>query len=112
MKFNVDGQMVDAWGVRKGMIITVTKIVEEPAVEVAQKKTLTGEAAPTPPPADVPVLVAEGGEEQVPTPAAATAAEPEAASSWSTTWLVGLLVLLVIAAVTGWYVVRKRSSRS
>ena len=31
-KFNVDGQMVDAWGVRKGMTITATKIVEEPAV--------------------------------------------------------------------------------
>ncbi len=109
-KFNVDGQMVDAWGVRKGMTITATKIVEEPAVEVTQKKTLTGEAAPTPPPADVPVLVAEGSEEQVPTPAAAVA--PETASGLSTTWVIGLLVLLVLAAVTGWYVIQKRRSRS
>jgi hypothetical protein len=31
-KFNVEGQMVDAWGVRKGMIITATKIVEQPTL--------------------------------------------------------------------------------
>lgn len=102
--------MVDAWGVRKGMTITATKIVEVPTVEIKQKKTVTGQAAPTPPPADIPVLVAEGSEEQVPSPAGAAA--PEAASGLSTTWLIGLLVLLVLAAVTGWYVIRKRRSRS
>ena len=119
-KFNVDGQMVDAWGVRKGMTITATKIVEVPTVEITQKKTVTGEAAPvvvappqpTPPPADVPILVAEGNEEPVPTPAVAPAAAPEAASSWSTTWLIGLLCLLVLAAVIVWNVIRKSRSRS
>ena len=49
-KFEVDGQMVDAWGVRKGMIITATKIVEQPAVEVTQEKTVTGTAPVTPRP--------------------------------------------------------------
>jgi hypothetical protein len=110
-KFNVDGQMVDAWGVRKGMIITATKIVEQPAVEVTEKKTVTGEA----PPADVPILVAEGGEEAVPAPAAepatAPAAAPEAASGLPT-WLIWLLVLLVLAAVIWWYVTRKNRSRA
>ena len=48
-KFNVDGQMVDAFAVRKGMIITATKITEQPAVEVTQEKAVTGEAAPPPP---------------------------------------------------------------
>src|ERR1700746_2046262 len=28
-KFNIDGQMVDAFGLKKGMIVTATKIVEE-----------------------------------------------------------------------------------
>ncbi len=61
-KFSVDGQMVDAWGVKKGMTITATKVVEVPTVEITQKKRLTGEAAPavaetvppTPAPADAP----------------------------------------------------------
>ena len=44
-KFDVDGQMVDAWGVRKGMTITATKIVEQPLVETTQEKTVTGDCA-------------------------------------------------------------------
>ena len=64
-KFNVDGQMVDAWGVRKGMIITATKIVEQPATEVTQEKTVTGRLRHPP---DVPILVAVGSEEAVPAP--------------------------------------------
>lgn len=108
-KFSVEGQMVDAWGVRKGMIITATKIVEEPAVEVTQKKTVTGEAAL---PADVPILVAVGSEEAVPAPAEAPAPAPEAASGLSTAGMVGLLCLVVVAAVIVWYVVRKRRSHA
>ena len=112
-KFNVEGQMVDAWGLRKGMIVTATKIVEQEATEVSQEKTLTGQAAPTPPPADVPILVAEGGEEAVPAPAEAPpAAAPEAASGLSTTGMIGLLCLVVVAAVIVWYVVRKRRSHA
>ena len=99
--------MVDAWGVRKGMIITATEIVEEPTVEVTQKKTVTGEAARSP---DVPILVAVGSEEAVPAPAEAPA--PEAASGLSTTGMIGLLCLVVVAAVIVWYVVRKRRSHS
>ena len=56
---------------RKGMIITATKIVEQPATEVTQKKTVTGEAPPIAAEV-VPVLVAEGSEEAVPAPAAST----------------------------------------
>ena len=109
-KFNVEGQMVDAWGLRKGMIVTATKIVEQEATEVTQEKTVTGTA---PPPADVPILVAEGSEEAVPAPAEAPpAAAPEAASGLSTTGMIGLLCLVVVAAVIVWYVVRKRRSHA
>ena len=114
-KFSVDGEMLDAFAVRKGMILTATKIVEEPSVEVTQQKTVTGEAAPMAPPAGVPVLVAEGSEEEVPTPtatpAAAPAAAPEAASG-SPTWLIWLALLLVLAAIIWWYVNRKKRSSS
>ena len=110
-KFDVDGQMVDAWGVRKGMIITATKIVEQPLVETTQEKTVTGTA---PPPAGVPILVAVGGEEAVPTPAAEPATAPAApeAASGLPTWLTWLLVLLVLAAIIWWYVKRKNRSGS
>jgi hypothetical protein len=118
-KFEVDGQMVDAWGVRKGMIVTATKIVEQPATEVTQEKTVAGTAPVTPPPAGIPILVAVGSEEAVPAPATepatasatAPAAAPEAASGLPT-WLIWLLVLLVLAAVIWWYVTRKNRSRS
>jgi len=106
-KFDVDGKMVDAWGVRKGMIITATKIVEQTAAEVTEKQTVTG----TMPAADVPILVAEGGEEAVPAPAAEPAAAPEAASGLPS-WLIWLLVLLVLAVVIWWYVTRKNRSRA
>jgi len=108
-KFDVDGQMVDAWGVRKGMIITATKIVEQPIVETTQRQTLTGEIAP-----GVPILVAEGSEEALPTtaePATAPAAAPEAASGLPT-WLTWLLVLLVLAVIIWWYLKRKNRSGS
>src|SRR6516225_6025091 len=58
-KFNVNGQTVDAFGLRKGMIINATKIVETPEVVVSQQSHVTGTMPPPPPapPADVPILV-------------------------------------------------------
>ncbi len=116
-KFDLDGQMIDAFAVRKGMVLTATKVVEVPTVEVTKKKTVTGEAAPAPPPADVPVLVAEGDEEAAPAatadgtaaPAGGTAAPPETAGSSSSTWLIVLLV--VVVALIAWVVIRKTRSR-
>ena len=126
-KFNVDGKMVDAWAVRKGMTVTATKIVQDPAVVMTQEKTVTGHAAPkvaaeiqpTPPP-DGPILIAQGSEVPVPAPTATAepaaaiepAAVPEAASHPSTMWLIVLLGLLVLAGAIGWNVVKKNRSRS
>jgi hypothetical protein len=71
-KFNVDGQVVDVWGLKKGMKVTVTKVVEEPLTVVDQQRKLTGQMPPppTPPPADVPILVVV---EEAPLPAAPAA---------------------------------------
>ena len=58
-KFNVNGQMVDAWGLKKGMKVSATKVVEEPETVIEHERTLTGKMPPPPPPppADMPILV-------------------------------------------------------
>jgi RNase P/RNase MRP subunit p29 len=74
-KFTVNGQQVDAWGVKKGMKISATKIVETPEVVVSEEVRRTGSLPPPPPapPADVPMLIAEAA----PAPVQTAAAEPE-----------------------------------
>jgi LPXTG-motif cell wall-anchored protein len=101
-KFNVNGQMVDAFGLKKGMIISATKIVESPEVVVSQQRQVTGTMPPPPPapPADVPILVAAAPAAAAPAaeaaPAAATPAKlPKTGSSLP---LVGLLGLLCLSA--------------
>jgi hypothetical protein len=103
-KFNVNGQMVDAFGLKKGMVINATKIVEAPETVVSQTRKVTGTAPPPPPapPADVPVLVATSE----PTPAPVAEAAPSAApaklpKTASDLPLVGLLGLLCLAASFG-----------
>jgi hypothetical protein len=119
--FNVNGQIVDAFALKRDMTVTATRIVEVPTVEVTQTKTVTGEAAPKvavavqpTPPAGVPLLVAESAPAAVTTPPPATAETPapEAASPASMTWKIGLLVLLVLAVAIGWIALRKRRSRT
>ena len=58
-KFNIDGQMVDAWGLKKGMKVTGTQVIEEPVTVVAQQRKATGTMPPPPPPppADLPILI-------------------------------------------------------
>jgi len=108
-KFNVDGQMVDAWGLRKGMKIAATKVVEVPVTVVSQNRTLTGELPPPPPPppADVPVLVVE--EEEVVVPVEVAEAAPPAAlpHTGSQLPLIGLLGLLSLAGSLGLRTARK-----
>jgi len=58
-KFNVNGQMVDAFALRKGMRISATKIVEVPLSVTKQQKIVSG-TMPTAPPPDTPLLIAEG----------------------------------------------------
>ena len=100
-KFNVDGQMVDAWGLKKGMNITATKVVEEPITVVEQRAQRTGTMPPPPPPppADVPVIVFVA-EAPAPTTVAeaAPAALPKTGSSLP---LIGFLGLLSLASGFG-----------
>jgi hypothetical protein len=74
--FTIDGQKMDAFGLKKGMKVDAQKVVEESAVEIAQEVKRTGKMPPPPPEpkADVPILV------MVPTRAAPAPVETAAAA--------------------------------
>ena len=102
-KFNINGQMVDAFGLKKGMIVTATKIVEEPETVISQQKKITGTlpAPPPAPPADVPILVATT---EAPTAAAEAPAAAKPArlpKTGSELPLVGLIGFLCLCAALG-----------
>jgi RNase P/RNase MRP subunit p29 len=96
-KFTVDGQETDAFGLKKGMRVSATKIVEEPQTVVSQRQQVTGSMPPPPPapPADVPILIA------VAAPAPAPAAPAELPRTGSPVPLIGLLGTLFLLASLG-----------
>ena len=131
-KFKVNGEMVDAFGLKKSMVVTATKIVEVPASVVSQEKSVTGTipappvssqppapaasqeksvtasqekvsattpapAPPPNPPADAPLLIAEGAPTAAPPEATEAPAAPVKTSpTGSYLPLAGLAVLLLI----------------
>jgi len=103
--FNVNGQTVDAWGLKKGMLVSATQVTEEPVTVVQQQAKLTGSMPPPPPPppADQPILVAVMVPPPAPAPAAAPAALPKTGSEIP---LIGLLGLLSVALSLGLKAVR------
>lgn len=98
-KFTINGQETDAFGLRRGMNVTATKIVEEPITMVEHQQHVTGQMPPPPepPPANVPVLIVMTT--RVPAPATtetASAAEmPKTASDLPWIGLLGFLSLSV-----------------
>ena len=94
-KFTVDGQETDAFGLKKGMVVSATKVVEEPISVVEQQRKLTGTMPPPPPapPADVPILIASA--EPTPLRPAAPAELPKTASPLPLIGLLGTLALLL-----------------
>jgi LPXTG-motif cell wall-anchored protein len=75
-KFTVDGQEVDAFGLKKGMMVTATKIVETPVTAVTEHTQVTGTI-----PAGGTVLIAKGA----PTPAGSAAGTTTTASTSGST---------------------------
>src|SRR5258708_19162473 len=71
-KFNVDGQETDAWGLKKGMKVSATKIVEVPEVHVQREQRVSGTLPPPPPspPPDLPILIAKSAPVPAPVPGA------------------------------------------
>lgn len=103
-KFNVDGRETDAWGLKKGMRVSATKVVEVPEVHVQQTQQVSGKLPPppvTPPPADAPILIAAAG----PAPVLATPAElPKTGSLLP---LIGLLGSFSLLSSMGLGLIRK-----
>jgi hypothetical protein len=107
-KFNVDGQMVDAWGLKKGMKISATRVVEAPETVVTQQAQVTGSMPPPPPPPppDTPILIVE----EIPVPVEVAQATPAPAAlpkTASPVPLFGLLGLLSLASSLGLRTARK-----
>ena len=73
-KFTINGQETDAFGLKKGMVVSAQRITEVPETVVTQQVKRTGTMPPPPPPPkqDVPVLIVMA----LPTPAPAAGAEP------------------------------------
>jgi len=109
-KFNIEGQMVDAFHLRKGMKISATRITETPETVVTQKAMLAGKMPPPPPPPpDVPILVATAAPTLAPPPGAAPA--PEAApeklpKTGSLLPVIGLLGALMLSMGLGLRAIR------
>jgi hypothetical protein len=115
-KFTVNGEPTDAFGLKKGMMVSATKVVEVPETVVEQQRKVTGTLPPPPPapPADQPILVVVAPKAAAPTPAAATPevakAEPAPTSlpkTASIAPLIGLLGLISLMLSLGLGVVRK-----
>jgi RNase P/RNase MRP subunit p29 len=104
-KFTVNGEQTDAWGLKKGMKISATKVVEEPQTTVEEQRQVTGTMPPppTPPPPDQPILIAETGPvpAHAPAPASVPAQEPALPKTGSLLPIVGLLGALAVAIGVG-----------
>jgi len=110
-KFNVNGQVTDAWGLRQGMTVSATQVVEQPETVVAQTAKITGQMPPPPPPppADVPILVVVAPPALPPTPAP-TVAEANPAplpKTGSELPLLGLMGALCLMSALGLRVIRR-----
>jgi hypothetical protein len=103
-KFTVEGQETDAWGLKKGMKVSATKIVEVPETEVEHQRQVTGSMPPPPPapPADQPILIAMAA----PEPAPAAPAPAELPKTGSLVPLIGLLGSLALLCSFGLRAIR------
>jgi LPXTG-motif cell wall-anchored protein len=108
-KFTINGRETDAFGLKKGMKISATRIVEEPMTVIEHQREVTGKMPPPPlaPPADVPILIVVAI--PAPTPAAETpaGAPTELPKTGSELPLIGLLGLACLGASLGLKLVRR-----
>lgn len=116
-KFTVHGEQTDAFGLKKGMVVSATKVVEVPETVVEQQRKLTGSMPPPPPapPADTPILVVVNMHPPAAAPATASVAKAEEPAptalpkTGSPLPLVGLLGLISLTSAFGIRLLRKLS---
>ena len=107
-KFTIDGQETDAWGLKKGMKVTATKIIETPVTSVTEHTQVTGTI-----PASGTVLIAKGSPTAAPSGAGTTTEGSAAGASQlpktaTSLPLVGILGLLFISTALGVALLRRR----
>jgi len=122
-KFMINGKETDAFGLRKGMQVSATKVVEVPENVITQQRTVTGQMPPPPPaePIQGPILIVSqttlAAPPAPPAPAAAPPAEvaqakppeapapaknlPQTATDLPLLALIGTLLLLAGALLWG-----------
>ncbi len=114
-KFTVNGQEVDAWGLKKGMLVSASKIVETPVTAVSHQTQVTGTL-----PAGTPVLIAKGAPTAAPSaegtnaaPAAegtTTTASNQLPKTGSNVPLLGMIGLLSMCVALGSRLLRRIQS--
>ncbi len=102
-KFTVGGQETDVFALRKGMVVTATKIVESPQNLVSSQRQVTGTIPP-----GATVLVAKGEPTAAPGGGGTTTAEgttsgqlPKTGSNWPLLGIAGLLLISAAMASRG-----------
>lgn len=103
IEFTVEGAPATVFDLRKGMIVSASKIVEEPDVEITTDTKVVGQA---PKPTEAPAPAAQAP--ATPPAAPAQAAEP-AAQGGSRTWL--WVVLILVLAVIVYFAFRKSGEK-
>jgi len=109
-KFTIDGRETDAFGLKKGMVVSAQRITEVPEIVITQEVKRTG-TMPPPPPAprqDVPILIATAP--AAPAPVAEAKAEPAPTTLPKTASklpLVGLLGALLCGISLTAFAIRK-----
>jgi len=106
-KFNINGTQTDAFGLKKGMVVSAQRVTEVPEMVVTEQVKRTGVMPPPPPPPkqDVPILITTAAPTPAPTqqaaePAAAPAKLPKTASELPLIGLLGALFSgLALAAI-------------
>ncbi len=108
-KFMVGGKETDAWGLKKGMTVTATRITETPVTSVSQHQQVSGTLQ-----AGSPVLIAKGAPTAAPAGASAEAgtttatASAELPKTATRLPLVGILGLFLILTSLGMGLLRRR----
>jgi LPXTG-motif cell wall-anchored protein len=112
-KFTINGQETDAFGLKKGMKVSATKLVEEPMTVVEHQREVTGTMPPPPPapPADVPVLIVVAIPAHAPAETASATPPATLPKTGSNLPLVGLLGLLCLGGSFGLRLVRANGVR-
>ncbi len=107
-KFTVNGKETDAWGLKKGMMVSATRITETPLTSVSQHQQVSGTMQ-----AGSPVLVAEGSPTAAPAAdtssveATHTSASAELPKTATRLPLAGLIGLLLIVSSLGMGLLRR-----